>query len=163
MDITDGHTDFYARFAYPGVVFAGYEPDPTSFDHEVTKAHLEILRTATDAQGKPLEVIVLEAPTTIRETYATEDFAPGYLGFYACNGAIIMQEFGDATADMAAKQSIQSAFPEREIVQINIDAIAAGGGTIHCATQQEPLIQKRRVSSLKDATGLAHPAIQAIQ
>ncbi len=140
MDITDGHTDFYARFARPGVVFAGYEPNPASFDHEVTKAHLEILRTATDAQGKSLNVIVLEAPTTIRETYATEDFAPGYMGFYACNNAIILQEFGDATADAAAKQSIQSAFPERAIIPINIDAIAAGGGTIHCVTQQEPLI-----------------------
>ena len=50
-DITDGHTDFYARFARPGVVVAGYDPDPDSFDHAVTKRHLDILRAATDAQG----------------------------------------------------------------------------------------------------------------
>ncbi|MEG0140836.1 MAG: agmatine deiminase family protein, partial [Comamonas sp.] len=29
-------------------------------------------------------------------------------------------------------------FPGREIVQLNIDAIAAGGGGIHCTTQQQP-------------------------
>lgn len=29
-DITDGHTDFYARFARPGVILAGYDPDPDS-------------------------------------------------------------------------------------------------------------------------------------
>lgn len=137
-DITDGHTDFYARFARPGVVLAGYEPNPEYFDHRVTQQHLEILETATDAQGQPLEVIVLEAPGTIRTTYETPDFAAGYIGFYVCNGAVIMQEFGDDQADQAARQRLQQAFPEREIVAVNIDAIAAGGGSIHCATQQEP-------------------------
>ena len=36
-DITDGHTDFYARFARPGVVVAGFDPDPGSYDHAVTR------------------------------------------------------------------------------------------------------------------------------
>ncbi len=138
QDITDGHTDFYARFARPDVVLASYEPDPRFADHEITKQHLEILARATDAQDNPLDVIVLEAPSTIRETYETSDFAAGYIGFYVCNGAVIMQEFGDDQADKAAQQTLQQAFPDREIVAINIDGIAAGGGSIHCATQQEP-------------------------
>ena len=119
-------------------MLAAYEPDPSFFDHEVTKQHLEILADATDAQERSLEVIVLEAPSTIRDTYETPEFAAGYVGFYVCNGAVIMQEFGDEQADQAAQQSLQRAFPDREIVAINIDAIAAGGGSIHCATQQEP-------------------------
>ncbi|MEM8613308.1 MAG: agmatine deiminase family protein [Cyanobacteria bacterium P01_H01_bin.105] len=139
QDITDGHTDFYVRFARPGVVLAGYEPDPSFVDHGVTKQHLEILKEATDAQGQSFEVIVLEAPSQIRDTYETSDFAAGYVGFYVCNGAVILQEFGDDRTDRAAQQSIQRAFPERELVVINIDAIAAGGGSIHCATQQEPV------------------------
>lgn len=138
-DITDGHTDFYARFAHPGVVLAGYDPDPASFDHEVTKRHLEILRKERDARGRPLEVMVLEGPTKIRERYLTDDFAAGYVGFYVCNGAVIMQVFGDKEADLAAKRTVQEAFPDREVVQIAIDGIAAGGGSIHCTTQQEPL------------------------
>ena len=137
-DITDGHTDFYARFARPGVVLAGYDPDPASYDHEVTKQHLEILRTATDAQGRPLEVLVLEGPLTIRDAYASDDFAAGYVGFYVCNGAIIAQEFGDAAADRAAHEVLRRAFPGRMIERLNVDGIAAGGGSIHCATQQEP-------------------------
>ncbi|MBV7327010.1 agmatine deiminase family protein [Chloroflexi bacterium TSY] len=139
MDITDGHTDFYARFAGPGIVLAGYDPDPESFDHAVTKEHLDILRAETDAQERQLDVIVLEGPLTIRDEYATNDFAAGYIGFYVCNGAVIVQEFGDAQADQAAKEAVQEAFPDREIVQLNIDGIAAGGGSIHCATQQEPV------------------------
>jgi len=138
MDITDGHTDFYARFARPGVVLAGYDPDPDSFDHPVTKKHLEILRAATDAQGRALDVAVLEGPLTIRDEYASDDFAAGYIGFYVCNGAVIMQNFGDSAADEAARQTIADVFPDREVVQIDIDGIAAGGGSIHCATQQQP-------------------------
>lgn len=139
-DITDGHTDFYARFAAPGVVVASFEPDPTFFDHEVTLEHLEILESATDAQGNNLTIHVLEAPSTIREAYANDEFAAGYVGYYVCNGAVILQEFGDAVADQAAKETLQAVFPDRVIEQINIDGIAAGGGSVHCATQQQPKV-----------------------
>ena len=142
-DITDGHTDFYARFARPGVVIAGYDPDPNSYDHAVTKAHLGVLKAATDANGRRLEVVVIAGPTAIREKYASDDFAAGYINFYVCNGAVIAPEFGDAKADLTAATALQRLFPDREIVQINIDGIAAGGGGIHCTTQQEPLIVRR--------------------
>ncbi|MDD5393825.1 MAG: agmatine deiminase family protein [Thiothrix sp.] len=137
-DITDGHTDFYAHFARPGVVVAGYDPDPQSFDHAITSRHLEILKTATDVHGKRLEVAVMTAPSNIRPAYANDDFAAGYINFYVCNGAVIAPEFGDAKADKAAHDTLKQLFPQRDIVQINIDGIAAGGGGIHCTTQQEP-------------------------
>ncbi len=139
-DITDGHTDFYARFANPGVVVAGFDPDPASYDHLVTKKHLEILRAATDAQGRKLEVAVLEAPSKVRKKFENDEFAGGYINFYVCNGAVIAPEFGDSKTDLAAKQTLQRLFPERKVVQLNIDGIAAGGGGIHCTTQQEPMV-----------------------
>jgi agmatine deiminase len=138
MDITDGHTDFYARFASPNVVVAGYEPDPSSFDHAVTLKHLDILRRATDAKGRKLEVVVIDGPTIIRDKYASEDFAAGYINFYVCNHAVIAPQFGDEKRDRAAKETLKGLFPTRKIVQLNIDGIAAGGGGIHCTTQQEP-------------------------
>ncbi|MGW6375237.1 agmatine deiminase family protein [Rhodococcus sp. NPDC055112] len=137
-DITDGHTDFYARFARPGVVVAGYDPDPESFDHDVTARHLEILKAATDAQGRALEVVVLDAPGTVRPEFESDDFAAGYINFYVCNGAVIAPEFGDPETDKVAKEELERLFPDRKVVQINIDGIAAGGGGIHCTTQQEP-------------------------
>lgn len=139
MDITDGHTDFYARFATPGQVLAGFDPDPESFDHDVTLRHLEILEGETDAQGRKLTVTVLEAPSQLRETHLTDDFAAGYIGFYLCNDAVLLQQFGDPAADGAAQEALQAAFPERVIETIAIDGIAAGGGSVHCATQQEPV------------------------
>ncbi|MEM9136664.1 MAG: agmatine deiminase family protein [Cyanobacteria bacterium P01_F01_bin.42] len=138
-DITDGHTDFYARFAQHGVVIAGYDPDPSSFDYAVTKRHLEILRSATDADGRKLEVAVIESPSRVRPEFENAEFAAGYINFYVVNGAIIAPEFGDPIADNKARLLLEDLFPARDVVQLNIDAIAAGGGGIHCTTQQQPL------------------------
>lgn len=137
-DITDGHTDFYARFTSPGVVVAGYEPDTSSEEHAVTKRHLEILRKAVDAKGRKLRVVSLPAPAKIRPQFENKDFAAGYINFYVCNGAVIAPEFGDSTADRNTRDILRDLFPKRDIKMLNIDAIAAGGGGIHCTTQQQP-------------------------
>ena len=135
-DITDGHTDFYARFAGVGTVLAHYEPDSTQYDHSVTLTHLDILRNSTDAQGNALTVIVLEAPSTVRSS--STDFAAGYVNYYVGNNFVLVPEFGDSTTDAAAKSALESAYPGRTVVQLNIDNLAEGGGGIHCTTQQEP-------------------------
>ena len=137
-DITDGHTDFYARFAKPGTIVAGFEPDPTSFDHPVTTRHLEILKNSTDARGRRLDIVQLAGPSVLRVEHPSDDFAAGYVNFYVCNGAVIAPQFGDPDSDKAASEKLQGLFPDRTVVQIDIDGIAAGGGGIHCTTQQEP-------------------------
>lgn len=139
-DITDGHTDFYARFVAPGHVVAALDDDPSSFDHPVTRAHAAILAEATDAAGRPLTVTTLKPPTELRARDAGADFAAGYVNFYVCNGAVIAPQFGDRAADAAARGVLAEAFPGREIVQLDIDGIAAGGGGIHCSTQQQPAL-----------------------
>ncbi len=137
-DITDGHTDFYARFLKPGVVAAALDNDSNSFDYAVTRRHLELLRTARDARGRPLQIITLETPRQVRPTYSGKDFAAGYVNFLLTDKALFLPEFGDALADAAARNALAAQLPSHQIVQLNIDAIAAGGGGIHCTTQQEP-------------------------
>jgi agmatine deiminase len=138
-DITDGHTDFYARFLKPGVVAAALDNDPESFDHAVTRRHLELLRQATDARGRPLQVVTLATPGQVRSTYRRKEFAAGYVNFLLTSKALFLPEFGDAAADGAARAALSVHLPGHRIVPLDIDAIAAGGGGIHCTTQQEPL------------------------
>lgn len=45
-----------------------------------------------------------------------------------------MPEFGDALADENARLIVEKLFPKREVVQLNIDILASGGGGIHCVT-----------------------------
>jgi agmatine deiminase len=70
----------------------------------VTKRHIEILRSAKDAKGRSLHVVVLEAPSTIREKFATDEFATGYINFYICNGAVIAPTY-DADAIRGDEQA----------------------------------------------------------
>ena len=136
-DITDGHTDFYARFVRAGKVVVGRENFEGVDDYRVTRENIAQLQQSTDAQGKKLDLKIIDAPKVINNRFGEDDFASGYLGYYVCNDAVIVQQFGDKQADELARDVIQSCFPERKIEQIYIDGIASGGGTIHCATQQE--------------------------
>ena len=63
------------------------------------------------------------------------------MNYYVCNGAVIAPEFGDEAADAAARDLLGELFPDREVIQINIDGLAAGGGGIDCATQQQPKLR----------------------
>lgn len=140
-DITDAHVDFYARFVTPGVVIANLDTDPESYDHKVTLAHLEILKNATDADGRKLQIHTMSPPLNPRKSKFNKgnpDFAAGYINYFVVNGAIIAPEFGDKAADKKALDLLTSLYPGRKIEQLDIDAIAAGGGGIHCVTSHQP-------------------------
>ncbi|AXI03822.1 agmatine deiminase family protein [Aquirhabdus parva] len=151
-DITDGHIDFYARFADNGHVVYTLDPDPESPDHAATLINQKILQNATDVTGRKINAVPLESPdfsvlqpvVTARNGWSrgsrnfnSHAFAAGYVGYYLANGCVLMAQFGDADADLAAFETLQRLFPDRVIMQITTDGIANGGGTIHCATQQQ--------------------------
>ena len=138
-DLTDGHVDFYARFTQPGAVVAALETDPNQYDYQVTRRHLEVLRAATDAQGRALDISVLETPSYVRPDFDSVDFAAGYINYYVANDVLLLPEFGDAAMDERAALTLSESYPDRQVIALNIDAIAAGGGGIHCVTQQEPV------------------------
>ncbi|KJZ36997.1 agmatine/peptidylarginine deiminase [Pseudomonas fluorescens] len=142
-DITDAHVDFYARFVKPGVVIANLDNDPESYDRKVTLAHLDILKNATDADGRKLQVHTVSPPLNPRKSKfnkSNPDFAAGYINYFVINGAVIAPEFGDKAADTKAFDLLSELYPDREVVQLNIDAISAGGGGIHCVTNHQPRV-----------------------
>ncbi|SFF60958.1 agmatine deiminase [Duganella sp. CF458] len=140
-DITDAHVDFYARFVRAGVVVVNRDDDPQSYDYAVTRKHLDILKNATDADGRKLEIHILPPPAKPRSNRFSEgnpDFAAGYINYLPINGAVIAPQFGDAEADGYCRELLARLYPGRDIVQLDIDPIAAGGGGIHCVTKQMP-------------------------
>lgn len=138
-DITDYHIDALARFVAPGKVLIQLPAEITPDDPWSKAAYetFEILKSATTAEGKPLEVITIAEPLNIRSK--KKDFVATYMNYYVCNGAVICSEFGDKQADGAAKELMQHLYSGREIIALNTDPIGESGGGIHCATQQQPV------------------------
>lgn len=152
QDVTDGHVDFYARFTGEATVVYALEEDRESPDYEPTHQNAEILSTATDAKGRNINAIPIFSPDFIkvkkavkarnhwklgRSHFNEHGFAAGYIGFYAMERCIVMAKFGDEEADQKAFQLIRRLYPDRAVIQITTDGIGNGGGTIHCATQQQ--------------------------
>ncbi|MER5637981.1 agmatine deiminase family protein [Kitasatospora sp. NPDC002227] len=139
QDITDCHVDALARFADPGtVVLHRPGPDtPPDVWSTASDQALQVLSAATDAKGRPLKVVELTEPVVEGKG---KDFLATYLNYYVCNGGVIVPRFGDQAADDRAAGTIGDLHPGRKVTQVSIDHIAAGGGGIHCATQQQPAV-----------------------
>jgi len=134
---TLGHIDIVAAFARPGVLLVHVQTDPTHPDFEVSRAHLELFRSATDARGERFEVIEVPAPRTTFVDDEPVDWS--YINHYVCNGAVILCGFDDERDD-EAREILRHAHPDREIVQVDARAIFECGGGIHCITQQQPAV-----------------------
>ncbi len=137
-DITDYHIDALARYVKPGQVMIQLpkkiiDGDPWSASAFET---YEILKKATDADGRKLDIVVIPEPAKIRST--ADDFVNSYANYYVCNSAVICSQFGDDKADEDAAHILAQLYPGREIVSLNTDAIGEAGGGIHCSTQQQP-------------------------
>jgi agmatine deiminase len=139
-DMTDGHVDGVCAFARPGVLLVDATHDQGSIYAEVVRENRRALELATDAQGRRFELIELYEATDAVDTDA-EVFCASYTNFYIANGAIIMPAYGIA-ADQVAAEVLAQAFPGREIVPVQINHLAHGGGGVHCITQQQPALVK---------------------
>lgn len=137
-DITDYHIDALARFVKPGQVLIQLPERVTADDPWSAAAYetYDILRSATDARGHKLDVVVIDEPIDIRQH--DPEFVASYVNYYVCNGAVIGAEFGDDRADEKARTLLRKLYPDREIVMLNVDPLGLAGGGIHCATQQQP-------------------------
>ncbi|MFB7586315.1 agmatine deiminase family protein [Streptomyces sp. NPDC056169] len=141
QDITDCHIDCLARFVAPGQVILD-QPGPGTDSkwvavYEETK---QALLSATDAQGRRLTVTELPGPDRRAIRGRGTGFLSSYTNYYTANGAVLVPRFGDGYADGVAAGILRAAYPDRTVVQLDIDSIASGGGGIHCATQSQPVV-----------------------
>ena len=128
-DHTDGHVDNLARFIAPKRVVL---PAATGTDDPNAAVY-------DDAAGRigaaGLELVRIPSPGRIVMGKAIEPAS--YVNFAICNMVVVVPTFG-VPQDEEAVAAIEALFPGRTAIGLPADAVLAGGGGFHCASQQMP-------------------------
>lgn len=163
-DETNEHVDNVCAFLRPGEVLLAWTDNKDDPQYDLSKADLDYLERETDAKGRKLMVHKLpipEHPICITEEdvkgYTFEEgederevgerLAASYVNFYFSNDAVVLPVFGGENegSDKKAIAIMEKLNPNRKVVPVYARDILAGGGNIHCITQQIPTGKARRI------------------
>lgn len=128
-DHTDGHVDNLARFVAPGVLAL---PRPTG----VADPNAAIYADAK-ARAEAFGVTVREVPSPGRVESGGRVEPASYMNFAVTSRLVAVPTYG-TIHDAEGVAAIAELFPDRKTVGIRADAVLAGGGGFHCASQQMP-------------------------
>jgi agmatine deiminase len=160
-DETDGHVDNLACFARPGVVLLTWTENASDPQSAVSRDARERLEAASDAQGRPFELVLLPSPGPLaiepeeaggvvpaagtQPRRAGDRLAASYANFYLADSRVVMPLL-DERHDDEAVEILRGCFPGREVVGVPAREILLGGGNVHCITQQVPARASRASS-----------------
>ena len=143
-DDTDGHVDDCAQFASPDAVLALDAP-PGHRDHPALSANLATLRAHGGFAVHTLPSVepgLFYDPATGRlgdDPSAGELVPASHANFLISNGSLFLPVFGGPTDD-AALRAAESAAPHLKVVPTRAEWLVVGLGSLHCLSQQEPLV-----------------------
>ena len=130
-DDTDGHIDTIVRVA-PNhtLLYIGCDDkeDEHYEDFRLLEEQLKQLRTIDG--DLPMPDAIYDDGERLPATHAN---------FLIINGAVLVPTYNQPEKDKAALDTIQEAFPDREIIGIDSRTIIRQHGSIHCLTMQLPL------------------------
>jgi agmatine deiminase len=128
-DHTDGHVDNLARFVAPGVLAL---PVATGRDDPNAAIYADA-RARAEAFG--LAVRDVPSPGRIERDGRIEPAS--YMNFAITTHLVVVPTFGTAM-DAEGVAAVAALFPDRDCIGLPADAVLAGGGGFHCASQQMP-------------------------
>lgn len=129
-DHTDGHVDNLARFVAPNVLAL---PRATGTDDPNAAIYAD-----AKARAEAFGVEVREVPSPGRIETDGRIEPASYMNFAVTSKLVAVPIYG-SVHDADGVAAIAELFPDREVVGIMADAVLAGGGSFHCASQQMPV------------------------
>jgi agmatine deiminase len=135
-DDTHGHVDDLCRFVNRNTVLLCKENNPDDENKEILDENFARLKDAKLEDGSKLNIVELPMPRPL--LFEDLRLPASYANFYIANHAVLVPTFNDPH-DRIALNTIQTYFPDREVVGIHAVDLVWGLGTIHCLTHEEPL------------------------
>ncbi len=136
-DDTDGHVDDMARFVNETTVVVAVEDEPADVNYEALQENCNRLKTYTDINGNPLNVVKLPMPSPL--SFEGFRLPASYANFYIANTVVLVPTY-NCPQDQAAIAILQEFFPGRKVVGIDCTDLVWGLGAIHCITHEEPAL-----------------------
>lgn len=137
LELTDQHIDGFARFGNATTIVTMNDNDLLDFD--VQETDIDKLLAAENKNGTAYTF--LKVPLTQNNVITTNGTNLGYKGsyvnYYIANNKILVPNYNDPN-DNVANAIIQTLYPTRTVIGIDVRNLYANGGMVHCVTQQQP-------------------------
>ncbi len=137
LEITDQHIDGFARFGNSTTIVTMNENDLLNFD--VQESDIDKLYSAKNKDGMPYTFI--KVPLTQNNVLTTNgtnlEYKGSYVNYYIANSKVLVPNYNDPN-DAIANSIIQTLYPKRTVVGIDVRNLYQNGGMVHCVTQQQP-------------------------
>lgn len=138
LEITDQHIDGFARFGNSNTIVTMEQNDLLYYD--VQQSDVDKLYAAKNKDGT--SYTFLKVPLTQNDVTTTNGTNLGYKGsyvnYYISNTKVLVPNYNDPN-DASANAIIQTLYPSRTVVGIDVRNLYENGGMIHCVTQQQPV------------------------
>ncbi len=131
-DLTGGHVDGIARFIDEDTVVVVRHVDQ---EHPEADLYEDAADTIAEAG---FQVLRMDIPGYV--SYRGARMPAIYVNWLVANGVVVMTGFGEPDWDNAAKATVETYFPGREVVVIETLDLWYSGGGVHCVTNDQPMM-----------------------
>lgn len=137
-DDTDSHVDTLARLCPEDTITYVQCLDKEDEHYEQLRLMEEQLKTFRTIEGKPYRLL----PLPMADAEYDEDglrLPATYANFLIMNEAVLYPTYNQPENDKKAKETLEKAFPNREIVGVDCRSLIQQHGSLHCVTMQYPI------------------------
>lgn len=136
-DDTDGHIDTLARFCSSNTIAYTSCNDTADMHYKPLTSMAKELSAFKTTDGQPYQLKALPIPAAIHNSKG--DRLPAtYANFLIINHAVLVPTYDDPNDDIAL-QTLETCFPNRNIIGIDCRSLLQQFGSLHCATMHFPL------------------------
>lgn len=138
LEITDMHIDGFAKFVNENKLVTMSNDDLLYW--ELKQTDINKLYAASNANNRTYDKVILPlTKNDVTTSYGKNlGYKGSYVNYYVANSRILVPNYNDPN-DAVANAIIQSLYPGRTVVGIDVRNLYANGGMVHCVTQQQPL------------------------